>query len=225
LWREEVTEKSWRVLQKLRSEFPFILIGGWAVYLYAHRLKSKDVDIIVGLDVLDRLKAGYDIKKNSRLRTYEFTVDGIDVDTYVPFYSDLGIPAEELLETPRDMGGFKVPQPEHLLAAKQKAETERRGSEKGLKDRVDILSLLLFSEVNLIDYAKLLAKHGMSGYLGELRRVVLQARQEMAELGIDDPGKVRRLKRQLLTSIGEARQSLTNGKRRRTDQQSVQGST
>ncbi|MBI3116011.1 MAG: hypothetical protein HYZ12_01605, partial [Thaumarchaeota archaeon] len=195
MWREEVTEQSWRLLQRLRSEFPFTLVGGWAVYLYTHRLKSKDIDIIVGLDILERLKAGYEIRKNGRLRKYEFTADGIDVDTYVPFYSELGIPAEELLETSGDLEGFKVPQLEHLLATKQKAEVDRRGSEKGLKDRVDILSLLLFCNVDLASYARLLSRHGLNEYLEELRRVVAQSKQEMTELGVDDPGKVRRLKR------------------------------
>lgn len=205
MWREEATEKSWRLLQKLRSEFPFTLIGGWAVYLYTRKLKSKDIDIIVGLDVLARLKASHDVRKNSRLRKYEFTVDGIDVDTYVPFYSNLGVPAEEVLEGSRDVDGFRIARPEHLLATKQMAETERRGSEKGLKDRVDMISLLLLSEFDLASYARLLARHGLTGYLEELRGVVSQAKQELVELGIDDLGKARRLRRQLVSRIDEAR--------------------
>ncbi len=208
MWRDAVTEKSWMLLQRLRSEFPFTLIGGWAVYLYTHGLKSKDIDIIVSLDLLGRLKASYEIRKNSRLRKYEFTVDTVDVDTYVPFYSNLGIPAEELLENSKQVEGFMVPRPEHLLATKQKAETERRGSEKGLKDRVDMLSLLIYSEVDLLNYAHLLVKHGLSAYLEELRRIILQANQEMAELGMEDPGKIRRLKRDLVSRVDEARKSV-----------------
>jgi hypothetical protein len=207
LWREAATERSWRLLQKLRSEFPLTLIGGWAVYLYSHRLKSKDIDIVVDLDALGRLKAAYDIRKNKRLRKYEFTVGGVDVDTYVPFYSDLGIPAEELLENARQVQGFFVPPPEHLLATKQKAkaEVDRKGSEKGLKDRVDILSLLIDSEVDLTVYARLLERHRLVGYLEGLRKIVSQAGQEMTELGIEDLRKVKRIKRGLLSSIDEAR--------------------
>ncbi|MBI2648070.1 MAG: hypothetical protein HYW93_00230, partial [Thaumarchaeota archaeon] len=108
----------------------------------------------------------------------------------------------------------KVPQLERLLATKQKAEVDRRGSEKGLKDRVDILSLLLFCNVDLASYARLLSRHGLNEYLEELRRVVSQSRQEMTELGIDDPGKVRRLKRQLILNIDKARRSLGGGARR-----------
>jgi hypothetical protein len=204
LWREEVTERSWRLLQRLRSEFPFTLIGGWAVYLYAHRLKSKDIDIVVGLDVLESLRTAYEMRKSVGLKKYEFTADGIDVDTYVPFYSNLGIPAEELLENSISVEGIRVPRVGHLLATKQRAEDDRRGTEKGLKDRVDILSLLLFSEVDLGSYARLLASHGLVGYLDELRKVVSEAKLEMAELGIHDHRKVKRVKKQLVSRIDEA---------------------
>jgi hypothetical protein len=75
------------------------------------------------------------------------------------------------------------------------------GSEKGMKDRVDILSLLVDSEVDLMAYAKLLEKHRLVGYLEELRKIVSQASQEMTELGTGDPAKARRIKRRLLSSI------------------------
>ena len=46
-WNEVLTEKSWNVLKDLnRERFDFILIGGWAVYLWARSHKSKDIDII-----------------------------------------------------------------------------------------------------------------------------------------------------------------------------------
>ena len=32
-WHDIQTEKSWRILQSMRGAFPFVLIGGWAVYL------------------------------------------------------------------------------------------------------------------------------------------------------------------------------------------------
>lgn len=208
MWREEVTDESWRLLQRLRSEFPFLLIGGWAVYLYTDRLKSKDIDIVVGLDALGRLKANYGMSKNSRLRKYEFTVGRVDVDTYVPFYSDLGVPAEELLGDSRQVKGFAVPPPELLLATKQKAELARRGSDKGLKDRVDILSLLIDADVDIKRYARLLLKHGLAGYLEELRRIVLQGDREMAELGAEDLGKVKRVKKGLVSRIDAARMAL-----------------
>jgi hypothetical protein len=30
-WHTLLTEKSWKVLQKIKKEFDFILIGGWAI--------------------------------------------------------------------------------------------------------------------------------------------------------------------------------------------------
>ncbi|MDE1854305.1 MAG: hypothetical protein KGI38_11250 [Thaumarchaeota archaeon] len=204
MYREEVTERSWRLLQKLGSELSFVVIGGWGVYFYTRRLKSKDIEVAVDLGLLDKLKARYEVRKNSRLKKYEFTVDGVDVHTYVPFFSDLGIPVEELLRETREIEGFRVPKPELLLATKQAAEIGRRGSDKGLKDRIDVLSLLLLGDLDLVDYARLLASHGLEAYLRELRSIVVRAKYEMTELGFDDPGKVKRLKRELISKIDAA---------------------
>ena len=33
-WHDLIVEKSWNALQKIKREFNFILIGGWAIYLY-----------------------------------------------------------------------------------------------------------------------------------------------------------------------------------------------
>ena len=46
-YHELITEKSFKILQDLRKKIKFILIGGWAVFLYARTLKSKDIDIII----------------------------------------------------------------------------------------------------------------------------------------------------------------------------------
>jgi len=45
-YQKIITEKSWEALTVFKKQFDFILIGGWAVYLYTHALKSKDIDII-----------------------------------------------------------------------------------------------------------------------------------------------------------------------------------
>ncbi|PIY70044.1 hypothetical protein COY89_03190, partial [Candidatus Roizmanbacteria bacterium CG_4_10_14_0_8_um_filter_36_36] len=66
-----VTEKSWKMLQMLKKNIDFILIGGWAVYLYAKTLKSKDIDIIVDYQELDKIKKNFQLIKNDRLRKYE----------------------------------------------------------------------------------------------------------------------------------------------------------
>ncbi len=64
------------------------------------------------------------IEKNARLRRYETDIQGISVDIYLPHYSNLAIPPEELMKESRIIEGFRVPKPEILLALKQQAEIE-----------------------------------------------------------------------------------------------------
>ncbi|MEM2954100.1 MAG: hypothetical protein QXU21_07520 [Candidatus Bathyarchaeia archaeon] len=47
MWREEFVEKSWRVLADLKDLADFILIGGWGVYFWAKKLKSRDIDMYI----------------------------------------------------------------------------------------------------------------------------------------------------------------------------------
>ncbi|HQO27670.1 MAG TPA: hypothetical protein PKX21_01230 [Candidatus Pacearchaeota archaeon] len=42
-----VTEQSFKLLQELKRRLDFILIGGWAVFVYTQALRSKDIDIVV----------------------------------------------------------------------------------------------------------------------------------------------------------------------------------
>ena len=51
-YRDSVTEASWQLLQKLKREYKFCLIGGWAVWLYTKQLKSKDIDLVVAPEEL-----------------------------------------------------------------------------------------------------------------------------------------------------------------------------
>lgn len=67
-WHGDITDKSYRALQKLKQEFDFILIGGWAVFLYTKKMKSKDIDIIVNYDELSKFKDKHKIIKNERLK-------------------------------------------------------------------------------------------------------------------------------------------------------------
>ena len=92
-YRDQVTQKSWEFLQTLARQYRFTLVGGWAVWLYTHQLKSKDIDMIVEFDVLEKLRTDYQLFKNDRLKKYEITQEEVQVDIYVPHYSNLGIPA------------------------------------------------------------------------------------------------------------------------------------
>lgn len=142
-WHEQITDKSFVLLQSLRNEFRFILIGGWAVYFHTRSLKSKNIDMIVEFDVLGTLKTRHDVRKNERLKKYEIPHDGFDIDIYVPGWSDLGLPISYITKHTQSIEGFIVPQLEIMLIMKCHAYQRRKGSLKGQKDALDIISLLI----------------------------------------------------------------------------------
>lgn len=55
-YHDLITDQSWHELTQLQTYIPFVLIGGWATYLYAKSLKSKDIDIVIDADMLFALK-------------------------------------------------------------------------------------------------------------------------------------------------------------------------
>lgn len=169
-WHDTITEKSWKLLQQLKGKFDFILIGGWAVYLLARTQKSKDIDMIVDIGTLQQIKGIYDLRKNDKLRKYEIKADEIDVDIYVPFYSQLPIALDKAES--QKIEGFDVAKAEELLALKQGAENDRRNSEKGEKDRIDIMSLLLNCEIEWKRYKKILKDNNKEHFIAELLRLV-----------------------------------------------------
>lgn len=171
-WNEIILEKSWKVLQKISNEFNFVLIGGWAVYLWTHSQKSKDVDLIIEYETLDYLKKNYDLKKNDILRRYEIVIDEIDIDIYLPYFSNLGIPVEEIVKFKIRVEGFETLPPELLLILKQKAECDRRDSVKGQKDRVDILNLLMKLDINWDKYKEFLEIYNLQEYRKELFHII-----------------------------------------------------
>jgi hypothetical protein len=159
-YHDAIAERSWRTLLELHKRYDFVLIGGWAAWLYARGAKSRDIDMVVDYDGLARLRADYQVRKNARLRKYEIKADGFDIDIYVPHYSiTLAVPPEFVMTRVQIRDGFRVPDPETLLALKLGAWNERRGSAKGSKDELDIRSLLPF--VSRERFAAMLAESGM----------------------------------------------------------------
>jgi len=148
-YRDTVTQKSWQLLTELTRKFRFVLIGGWAVWLYTKQLKSKDIDIVVDLSQLAKLKTRFDLVKNNRLKKYEFRNGEVQVDVYTPYYSfPGGVPAETILEYSVKLAGFTVVGADLLLITKIVTWASRRGSAKGQKDFLDIIGLLSLSEIN-----------------------------------------------------------------------------
>ncbi len=173
-WNEPVTIRSWDLLLKLRQlPIRFVLIGGWAAYLWAHLHKSKDIDIVVsGFSDLAYLKKNYDLRKNEHLKKYEIVVDEIDVDIYVPHFSRLALPVEEVIAQAVKVENIEAARPEALLVLKQGAELERRDSVKGKKDRIDIMALIIKVEMDWALYFHLLKKHNLSDYFSRLKEII-----------------------------------------------------
>lgn len=168
-WTDIATKASWEKLIEISKEFNFVLIGGWAAYLWTNRQKSKDIDVIVNHSNLIYLRQNYDLSKNNFLKKYEIKLDKFDIDIYVPGFSKLTIPEEDILKKYNTkIKGIKTIQLEALLVLKQAAEIERRGSPKGTKDKLDILNILFFGDVDWKKYISIIKKYNLEGYVDEL---------------------------------------------------------
>lgn len=147
-YHNSVTDKSFRFLKELNERYKFILIGGWAVFLYTRSLKSKDIDIILDYNQLGNLREEFTVDKNDRLKKYEIKVGEFDIDIYLAHYSELGLPCEFITNSAITEEGFLLPRPEVLFLLKLQAWQGRKGSIKGRKDEVDILSLAFLESFN-----------------------------------------------------------------------------
>lgn len=180
-----VTEKSFKLLKQFNNEHQFILIGGWAVFFYTHSLKSKDIDIIIDFAELDKLKEKYEVFKNERLKKYEISTKEIDIDIYLPFYSEFCLPVEVIQSKSHLVEGFKIPQAEVLLLLKLQAYQERRGSAKGEKDKLDILALLSKLALNFDFYKKLVADYQLTTFKDDLITLIKETnRADQLDLNV-----------------------------------------
>ncbi|MGQ9595770.1 MAG: hypothetical protein ACUVQY_03990 [Thermoproteota archaeon] len=200
-WNEIAIDRSFKILQELRKEVDFVLIGGWAVYFLTNTIKSKDIDIIVGFEDLTRLKIAMGIQKNDFLKKYEGEVEGVSIDIYVPYYSEFAIPPEEILKNTVRVENFKIPKPEILLILKQQAELQRKDSVKGQKDRVDIICLAKSGKISWKHYKQLLKRFRVEEYEKRLRGIVRSARVEFEYLGVKNLREVRKIKDRILKEL------------------------
>ncbi|MDI6916756.1 MAG: hypothetical protein QMC80_03065 [Thermoplasmatales archaeon] len=134
------------------------------------------------------------LKKNERLKKYEIKFQEISVDIYLPYFSKIVIPPEELMKKTAVVQGFKTPAPEELLILKQQAETERKNSIKGMKDRVDIMCLLFSGNINFKRYNDLLEKHRLTAFKNRLKEILASAKDEFYYLNIKNPREIKKLK-------------------------------
>jgi len=179
-----ITDKSFSILKQLKKDFDFVLVGGWAVYFYTHSLKSKDIDIIVDFSQLEDFKKQLPIEKNERLRKYQVKLEEIDIDIYLPFYSNLGLPVEEVIKEITLINGFTLPKKEVLLITKLNAYQNRKGSVKGQKDLIDILSLVLLEDFDFDYFLKLVKKYQLKDYQLTLEKIIKET-SEVPELNLN----------------------------------------
>ncbi len=200
-WNSLLTEKSWNKLQDLKKMgFKFIVIGGWAAYLYTKQHKSKDIDIIVpDFDSLGLLKKEYGLVKNDNLKKYEIKMGEIDIDIYSPYYSKLTIPLEDVLHETKNVLGFEVVSPEILLILKQGAELDRRDSVKGQKDRIDIVTLLCYAELNFDKYLGLLKRYKLEYFFRRLKEII-KTFKDIKHLNLNDK-EYSRIKNKILKEL------------------------
>lgn len=174
-WPESVTAGSFNCLAKLAKEHDVTVIGGWATWLWTGMHKSKDIDVCVSYGELLSLRSEYPVKKNDRLRKYEIKLNDFDIDVYLPKFSSLSLPVDELTGTFRaQKGGFWTISCEALLILKQGALADREGTPKGRKDSIDILSILTLAPFGLEKYLGIVRRHKtLAKYPENLLKTVL----------------------------------------------------
>jgi len=198
-YQDLITEKSWQILIRLKSKIDFVLIGGWAVYLYTKGLKSKDIDTVIDYDNLGKLQKIYPVSKNHHLKKYEVKNEEVDIDIYLPFYSILPIPVEELPKLTVRYDNFTVLKKEALLILKQKAYENRKASIKGQKDRIDIISLIILPDFDLSYYQELLKKYKSEMFYDQAKELVMQTKT-IPELSLNQH-RLAKIKKGLLRKL------------------------
>lgn len=194
-WNSLLTEKSWNIMQKLKKEnFKFIVIGGWAAYLWTKQHKSRDIDIIIyNFEDLELLGKKYTLSKNDNLKKYQIKIDEIDVDIYMIYYSKLTLPIEFVIQNITKIEGFEVVKPEILLILKQGAELDRTDGVKGQKDRIDIMTLLCYANVNLKTYKKILEENNLIRYRQRIKQIVQTFRDlKHLNINVNDYSKIKK---------------------------------
>ncbi|WP_445337746.1 nucleotidyl transferase AbiEii/AbiGii toxin family protein [Clavibacter sp. CFBP 8614] len=146
-----------RLVDSLGYELdPSILIGGWATYLRVGGDISQDIDLIVQdpsrrITLRDRLE---DYSESSRhsggAKKARGTADGIHIDAYFPYESQLGdhllLKVEVLARyvDEQKLRGWSLLTIEAHITTKMAALLDRPDSEKGAKDARELVRLIEF---------------------------------------------------------------------------------
>ena len=198
-WHDNITDKSYQALLELRDKFHFILIGGWAVYLWTKKMKSKDIDIVIDYNELGKLKEKHQVIKNERLKKYEIKLGEFDIDIYLPHYSKIGFPLEKISGCAQNIEGFIVPKIEVLLLLKLFAYQDRKNSIKGEKDKIDIISMLDAVDIDWKFFKKLSQEYKITNLYNEIEEILTKA-SKAEELKINNQ-QMAKLRKNILENI------------------------
>jgi len=199
-YHDIITQKSWEELKTLNKEFKFVLIGGWATYLYTRGLKSKDIDIIVNYDELGKFREKYEVVKNDRLKKYEVRKEDVQIDVYLPHYSEIGIPTDVLINNSISLEGFRVLKKEWLICLKIYVLSIRGRTPKGEKDFLDILSLFKIEKANAEKIIEIKKKYNLEKPF-EFLSNILDERVEAKEIGLNKH-QYKKLKTEIMEKLG-----------------------
>ncbi|EQD44562.1 hypothetical protein B1B_13476 [mine drainage metagenome] len=201
-WNSETTDKSWAKLIELSKKHDFVLIGGWAFYLYSSLQKSRDIDLIASYESFSKLSSEYQVNKNMQLKKYEIKFDDFDIDIYVPFFSKLTVPPSDILEYyVTIVENIKVPTIEALLTLKLGAYKDRHDSLKGDKDSLDIVGLLSKVDCDVIKLAEIFNRYGLADYPSLLRTAILKFDKRLFPYLELNENSFSKLKKQLLAQV------------------------
>ncbi|PIV09104.1 hypothetical protein COS51_04760, partial [Candidatus Roizmanbacteria bacterium CG03_land_8_20_14_0_80_36_21] len=133
---------------------------------------------------LDKIKKNFQLIKNDRLRKYEIKKEGIDINIYLPYFSDLGLPVEKLIKHQDRNQGFTILKKEVLLVTKLKAYQGRGVTIKGVKDKIDIISLVLLPDFDFDFWRNFIKKERISVYSELIDKILLEIK-EVPELNLN----------------------------------------
>lgn len=183
-YHDIITQESWEELKTLNKKLKFVLIGGWATYLYTKELKSKDIDILINYEELGKLKESYAVIKNDRLKKYEARKEEIQIDIYLSHYSEIGIPVDVLINSSISLEGFKVLRKKYLICLKIYVYNIRANTPKGEKDFLDILSLFKSGVGDIIGIGKIKESYNLEKQFAYFLNF-LDERVEALEIGLN----------------------------------------
>jgi hypothetical protein len=148
-WNREATNKSLKLLGSLTNHVDFVLIGGWAVYMYVGAQKSQDIDIVVDYDSLNYFRQ-FGISEYPHSKIKYSVVDGVVVDLFVEEFidPDMPFPSKMVLDNYVRMQSIKVVDRNILILLKlwgyfSADEIKHR------KDIIDVVSLLFYGGIDL----------------------------------------------------------------------------